>query len=53
MTEVLRKAQELAAPTYEFFPLYTLAAAYYWVVCVAMSFAQTRLEERFDRYVAT
>ena len=52
VTEVLRKAQELAAPTYEFFPLYTLAAAYYWVVCVAMSFAQTRLEERFDRYVA-
>ena len=52
VTEVLRKAQELAAPTYEFFPLYTLAAAYYWVVCVAMSFAQTRLEERFDRLVA-
>jgi cystine transport system permease protein len=53
VTELLRKAQELAAPTYEFFTLYTVAAAYYWVICLALSFSQTRLETRLDRYVAT
>ena len=53
VTELLRKAQEIAAPTYEFFALYTVAAGYYWVVCLVLSFTQTRLESRFDRYVAT
>jgi cystine transport system permease protein len=53
VTELLRKAQELAAPTYEFFTLYTVAAAYYWVICLGLSFSQTRLETRLDRYVAT
>lgn len=53
VTELLRKAQELAAPTYEFFTLYTVAAGYYWVVCLVLSFSQARLERRFDRYVAT
>lgn len=52
VTEVLRKAQELAAPTYEFFTLYAVAAAYYWVICLALSFSQARLETRLDRYVA-
>lgn len=52
VTETLRKAQELAAPTYEFFTLYSVAAVYYWVVCVALSFSQSRLETRLDRYVA-
>jgi len=53
VTEVLRKAQELAAPTYEFFTLYAVAAAYYWVICLALSFSQARLETRLDRYVAS
>lgn len=52
-TETLRKAQELAAPTYAFFTLYAVAAAYYWVVCLALSFAQARLETRLDRFVAS
>jgi cystine transport system permease protein len=52
VTELLRRAQELAAPTYEFFTLYTVAAGYYWVVCLVLSFSQTRLETRLDRYVA-
>ncbi|MFD0485629.1 amino acid ABC transporter permease [Kineococcus sp. GCM10028916] len=51
-TELLRKAQELAAPTFEFFTLYGLAALYYWVVCLALSFGQTRVETRLNRYVA-
>jgi len=52
VTELLRKAQELAAPTFEFFTLYTVAAGYYWVVCLVLSFSQAALERRFDRYVA-
>lgn len=52
VTELLRVAQEAAAPTYEFFALYGVAAVYYWVVCLLLSFGQTRLEERQNRYVA-
>ena len=52
VTELLRKAQEAAAPTYEFFALYGVAAVYYWVICLVLSFSQTRLEIRLDRYVA-
>jgi len=53
VTELLRKAQEIAAPTYQFFTLYTVAAVYYWVICLVLSFSQARLETRLDRYVAT
>ncbi len=53
VTELLRKAQEIAAPTYEFFTLYSVAAVYYWVICLALAFSQSRLEVRLDRYVAT
>jgi L-cystine transport system permease protein len=52
-TELFRKSQELAAPTYEFFTLYSVAAVYYWVICLALSFSQARLETRLDRYVAS
>jgi cystine transport system permease protein len=51
-TELLRKAQELAAPTFEFFTLYGIAALYYWVVCLVLSFGQTRVETRLNRFVA-
>lgn len=53
VTELLRKAQEIAAPTYEFFTLYSVAALYYWVVCLVLSFTQARAETRLDRYVAS
>ena len=53
VTELLRVAQEAAAPTYEFFALYGVAAVYYWVVCLVLSFVQARLEERQNRYVST
>jgi cystine transport system permease protein len=52
VTELLRVAQEVAAPTYQFFALYGVAAVYYWVVCLALSAGQSRLEERENRYVA-
>ncbi|MFY0408650.1 amino acid ABC transporter permease [Solicola sp. PLA-1-18] len=51
-TDMLRVAQELASPTGEFFALYTLAAVIYWIICLVLSFGQTRLETRLDRYVA-
>jgi ABC-type amino acid transport system permease subunit len=50
--ELLRKAQEIAGPTFQFFALYGLAAVYYWIVCLVLSFAQTRAETRLNRYVA-
>jgi L-cystine transport system permease protein len=53
VTELLRVAQEAAAPTYQFFALYGVAAVYYWVVCLVLSAGQSRLEERQNRYVAT
>ena len=52
VTELLRKAQEIAAPSFEFFTLYGVAAVYYWVVCLVLSFGQTRLETRLSRHVA-
>ncbi|MFM5968740.1 MAG: amino acid ABC transporter permease [Micrococcales bacterium] len=52
VTEILRKAQELAAPTYQFFLLYGVAAIFYWVVSQALAFGQTRLEKRLSRAVA-
>lgn len=52
VTELLRKAQEIAAPTYEFMTLYSLAAVIYWLICLVLSTAQARLERRLDRFVA-
>ncbi len=52
VTEVLRVAQVAAAPTFQFFALYGLAALYYWVICLGLSFAQSRAENRLERYVA-
>jgi cystine transport system permease protein len=52
VTELLRKAQEVAAPTFQFFTLYSVAAVYYWVICLGLSFMQSRLETRLNRYVA-
>jgi cystine transport system substrate-binding protein len=52
VTELLRVAQIAAAPTFQFFALYGIAALYYWVICLALSFGQGRLEKRLNRYVA-
>lgn len=52
VTELLRTAQIAAAPTFEFFALYGTAAVYYWVICLALSFSQGRVERRLERYVA-
>ncbi|ATL67030.1 amino acid ABC transporter permease [Nocardia terpenica] len=52
VTELLRVAQLAAAPTFDFFALYGVAAIYYWVICLILGFAQTRLETRLARHVA-
>jgi len=51
VTELLRVAQLAAAPTFDFFALYGVAAVYYWVICLILSSAQNRLESRLERYV--
>lgn len=52
VTEILRKAQEIAAPTFQFFLLYGVAAIYYWVVSQGLTLVQGRLEKKLDRKVA-
>jgi cystine transport system permease protein len=51
VTEMFRKAQEIAAQTYEFLYLYTEAALLYWFICLGLSILQERMEKRLDRYV--
>ena len=52
VTELFRTAQNVAAPTFEFFALYGTAALYYWIICLVLSFAQNKYERRLERYVA-
>ncbi|GEM32316.1 hypothetical protein NN3_33230 [Nocardia neocaledoniensis NBRC 108232] len=52
VTELLRTAQLAAAPTFDFFALYGVAALYYWVICLILGMGQTRLETRLSRHVA-
>lgn len=52
VTELFRKAQDAAAPTFDYLQLYGIAALYYWAVCLALAFAQDRLEGRLGRFVA-
>jgi cystine transport system permease protein len=52
VTELFRRAQEIAAPSGEFMTLYVEAAAVYWVICLFLSSGQSALERRLDRYVA-
>lgn len=52
VVELLRQAQIAAAPTFKFFTLYGLAAIYYWLISVALSFVQARVEKRVSRFVA-
>lgn len=52
LTEMFRKAQEIASTNYEFLLLYSEAALLYWIICFFLSIAQGKLESRFDRYVS-
>jgi len=52
VTELFRVAQQVAAFSQEFMMLYLEAALVYWVICLVLSTAQSRIEQRLDRYVA-
>jgi cystine transport system permease protein len=52
VTEMFRKAQEIAAGSNEFLTVYMEAALIYWLFCTVLSTAQDALERRLDRYVA-
>ena len=52
LTELFRKAQEIAATNYEFLMVYSEAALIYWVICFFLSILQQSLETRLDRYVS-
>lgn len=52
VTEMFRRAQEIAATNYEFLLLYVEVALIYWVICFLLSIVQERLEKRLDRFVS-
>jgi cystine transport system permease protein len=52
VTEMFRKAQEIATFSTKFMALYIEAAVLYWVICLVLSSGQSLLERRLDRYVA-
>ncbi len=52
VTEMFRRAQEIAAFTFEFMAVYLEAALIYWVICIVLAGGQGMLEKRLDRYVA-
>ncbi|MGN7401203.1 amino acid ABC transporter permease [Cytobacillus praedii] len=52
VTEMFRRAQEIAATNYEFLLLYLEVALIYWIICFILSIIQGRLEKRMDRFVS-
>ncbi|WP_111645110.1 amino acid ABC transporter permease [Paranoxybacillus vitaminiphilus] len=51
VSEMFRKAQEIAATNYEFLLLYTEAALIYWIICFLLSIVQAGIEHRLNRYI--
>ena len=51
VTELFAQAQKVAAFSGEFMLLYLEAALVYWIICLVLSTAQSRVERRLDRYV--
>ena len=51
VTEMFRRAQEIAATNYEFLLLYVEVGIIYWVICFILSLIQGRIEHKLDRYV--
>lgn len=50
VTEMFRKAQEIAAMNYEFLIVYFEAGLIYWMICFLLSIVQQILEKRSERY---
>ncbi|MCI9888270.1 amino acid ABC transporter permease [Micrococcales bacterium 31B] len=53
VSELMRNAQEVAAPSQDFFLLYSVAAVVYLVVCLVLSFGQLLLERYLERHTRT
>jgi L-cystine transport system permease protein len=51
VSEMFRKAQEIASTNYEFLLLYTEAALIYWIICFLLSIVQAGIEHRLNRYI--
>ena len=51
MVDMFMVAQRIAARTFDPLTLYVLAALFYLIVCIFLTFLQARLEKRFSRYV--
>ncbi len=52
VTEMFRRAQEIAAANFEFLLVYSEAALIYWVICFFLSILQQSMEKRLDRYAS-
>ncbi len=52
VVDVVAEAKFAAAATYQYMTMFGLAAFYFWIICLVVSFAQDRVEERTSRYVA-
>ena len=50
--DLVAEAKFAAADTYQYMTMFGLAAFYFWIICLVVSFAQDRIEERTSRYVA-
>ncbi|GAB2758960.1 ABC transporter permease subunit [Nocardioides salsibiostraticola] len=50
VTDLFRVTQNVASVTGKPLPLYLMAAAYFWVVCVLLSYGQNKLEKRLERF---
>ena len=50
VTDLFRVTQNVASVTGKPLPLYLMAAAYFWVVCVLLSYGQNKLEHRLERF---
>ena len=52
VTELFREAEKIAAFSQAFVMIYMQAGLVYWMFCLVLSTAQSRIEKRLDRYVA-
>lgn len=52
VTEMFRRAEEIATFSSEFMTVYMEAALIYWLFCTVLATGQNALEKRLDRYVA-
>ncbi|MDL2346601.1 amino acid ABC transporter permease [Campylobacter hyointestinalis] len=51
VTELFREAQTIASQNYKFLLTYSEAALIYWVICIFLSYLQTRLEIKFSKHL--